>query len=152
MCVRALSYYLYQVVYISSYSDHFCQIEPDFIEYFYGEEGTVRPSIHYLPASLENITHVISYAMDAKNDHEMKDMIREANDWCKHSLSEEGLARNALQRLEAYAKALDLYRNGSWRTEWNVVKKRFKDTIDDFVDCDAWSIVDYFTFPMFAGL
>jgi hypothetical protein len=132
--------------------DTFHKIEPDFIEYFYGENGTVQPNIHYLPATLENITQVVSYAIDAKNDEQMQDMIREANNWCKHSLSEEGLAQDALLRLEAYADALDSYRNGSWRTEWKVAKKRFKDTIDDFVDCDAWSVVDWFTFPMFAGL
>ena len=112
----------------------------------------MQPNIHYLPASLENITQVVSYAMDTKNDKKMKDMILSANDWCKHSLSEEGLANDALLRLEAYANALDSYRNGSWRTEWKVVKKRFIDTIDDFVDCNAWSVVDWFTFPMFAGL
>ena len=112
----------------------------------------MQPNIHYLPASLENITQVVSYAMDTKNDKQMKDMIRSANDWCKYSLSEEGLAHDALLRLDAYANALDSYRNGSWRTEWKFAKKRFTDTIDDFVDCNAWSFIDWFTFPMFAGL
>lgn len=90
--------------------------------------------------------------MDTANDEQLNKMVQNANSWCKDSLSEEGMARDALQRLEVFGNALDMYQNGSWRTEWKVVKKRFTETIDDFVDCNAWSIVDWFTFPMFAGL
>ena len=90
--------------------------------------------------------------MDTANDEQLNKMIQNANSWCKDSLSEEGMARDALQRLEVFGNALNMYQNGSWRTEWKVVKKRFTETIDDFVDCNAWSIVDWFTFPMFAGL
>jgi len=90
--------------------------------------------------------------MDTANDEQLNKMIQNANSWCKDSLSEEGMAWDVLQRLEVFGNALDMYQNGSWRTEWKVVKKRFTETIDDFVDCNAWSIVDWFTFPMFAGL
>ena len=148
----SLSVFAFELLLICWPSRYTSKIEPDFIEYFYSEGGTVKPNIHYLSASLDNITQVVSFAMDAKNDVQMKEMIQSANTWCKLSLSKEGMARDSLLRLEELRKALDLYQHGSWREEWKIVKKRFMDTIDDFVDCDAWSIVDWFTIPMFAGL
>ena len=40
----------------------------------------------------------------------------------------------------------------NWKNDWKKVKQRFTDTIDDLVDCNAWSIIDYFTYSVFAGL
>ena len=128
------------------------QIEPDFVEHFYDEGGDVRPMVHYLPASLDNITDVVAYAVDEENDVEMRAMVASANAWCKGALTEEGLANDAIRRLGTYKRALDSYDGGSWVEEWRRVRQRFAETVDDLVDCDAWSFVDWFTLPMFAGL
>ena len=111
----------------------------------------MKPMVHYVPASLDNITEVVSYVTDETNDERMREMVKSANSWCKASLSEEGLARDATQQLGVYKSALDAH-DGSWNEEWKRVKRRFADTVDDLVECNAWSVVDPFTFPMFAGL
>lgn len=129
------------------------KIEPDFIEYFYSDiGGNVKPNEHYLPASLDNITNVVRYVMDAKNENEMKSIVKSANNWCAQSLSEEGLANDTILQLGVYKKALDDMYENDWKNDWKKVKQRFTNTIDDLVDCNAWSIIDYFTYPIFAGL
>jgi hypothetical protein len=120
------------------------------VEHFYDDGGDVRPMVHYLPASLDNITDVVAYAVDEENDVEMRAMVASANSWCKGALTEEGLAKDAIIRLDAYRRALDSYGNGSWVEEWKRVRLRFTETVDDLVDCDAWSFMDGFALPNFA--
>ena len=96
--------------------------------------------VHYVPASLENITQVVAYVMNKENGDEMKSIVKSANSWCKGALSEEGLANGAIRQLEVYKKALDEY--GGWREEWRGVKQRFDDTIGDLVECDTWNYMD----------
>lgn len=105
---------------------------------------------HYVPASLNNITKVVEYVMDTANENEMKSIVREANNWCAKKLSAKGLARDSIVQLQTYKKALDTYANMD--DDWNKVFQRFNDTLDDLVDCKAWSIIDWFLFPMFMGL
>lgn len=128
------------------------KIDPDFVEHFYDIGGEVRPMVHYLPASLDNITNVVKYAMDERNDNELRRMIQAANIWCKGAMSEEGLATDSLRRLDKYRQVLDSYNGGSWIDEWKRVRRQYMQTIDDLVDCDAWSVIDWFTWPMFIGL
>lgn len=106
--------------------------------------------IHYVPASLDNITEVVEYVMDTANENEMKSIVNAADKWCAKSLSAKGLARDSLVQLQTYKKALDSYSNMD--DDWNKVFQRFSDTFDDLVDCNAWSIIDWFLFPMFMGL
>lgn len=108
--------------------------------------------VHYIPASLENITEVVAYVVDEKNEEQMKEVVRSANSWCKRALSEEGLAKGSILQLGAYKEALDSHDGGSLTREWKKMKQRYTSTLDDLVDCDAWSVVDWFTSPMFAGL
>lgn len=128
------------------------KIDPDFVEHFYDNGGEVRPMVHYLPASLDNITNVVKYAMDERNDHEMRKMVQAANLWCKGAMSEEGLAKDSLRRLDKYRQVLNSYNGGSWMEEWKRVRRRYMQTVDDLVDCNAWSVIDWFTWPMFMGL
>eukprot|EP00571_Detonula_confervacea_P009091 CAMPEP_0172316966 /NCGR_PEP_ID=MMETSP1058-20130122/30145_1 /TAXON_ID=83371 /ORGANISM="Detonula confervacea, Strain CCMP 353" /LENGTH=461 /DNA_ID=CAMNT_0013031409 /DNA_START=229 /DNA_END=1611 /DNA_ORIENTATION=- len=117
------------------------KVEPDFIEYFYDDVGDVKPMVHYVPASLENITDVVEYVMEKKNEDQMKSIVKSANSWCKRALNEEGLATGAILQLEAYKKALDSYNGNnsdSWSDEWRHVKQQFDNTIGDLVDCNVW--------------
>eukprot|EP00970_Alexandrium_tamarense_P006145 scaffold1033_cov205-Alexandrium_tamarense.AAC.4 len=117
-------------------------------EYFYED---IQPNVHYIAASLDNLTETVAYVMDKRNEEEMQQMIKSANNWCKKSLSEEGLAKDSLIQLDRYRQALDDY-DMNWSKEWMGVRKQFTETIDDLVDCDAWSFVDVFANPSFAGL
>ena len=53
----------------------------DYIEYFYSNGGDVQPMIHYIPASLANITEEVAYVMDKKNEGQMKAIVKLANSW-----------------------------------------------------------------------
>lgn len=107
--------------------------------------------MHYIAASLDNLTETVAYVIDKRNEEEMQQMIKSANNWCKKSLSEEGLAKDSLIQLDRYRQALDDY-DMNWSKEWMGMRKQFTETIDDLVDCDAWSFVDVFANPSFAGL
>merc|ERR1712238_25791 len=45
------------------------KVDPDYIEHFYVD---LKPMVHYVPASLENITEVTEYVLDRKNRLEMR--------------------------------------------------------------------------------
>ena len=112
--------------------------------------------VHYVPASLENLTEVVKYVMDEDNEEEMKTMVESANAWCAGSLSEEGLARDSIMQLERYEAALDAHganRSSSWRQEWKRARRKFDDSgVDRLVECNPWNVIDAFTFPVFNGL
>lgn len=103
-----------------------------------------------MPASLENITDVVSDVIDSKNEEQMKAIIKSANSWCKKELSEDSMIRASIAQLGEYRRALDS--SGSWSTEWQRVKQQFTGTIDDFVDCNAWSFIDWFFYPSLRNL
>jgi hypothetical protein len=107
------------------------QIDPDYVEYFYDD---LTPNIHYVPASLENITEVARYVVDPKNDEEMRNVVKAANSWCKRTVTEEVLIRDEMFQLEAYESALDAYgERNNWIDEWR--EFMMAGFIDDLVDC-----------------
>ena len=57
-------------------------MDPDYIEYFYSDGGDVYPMIHYSPASLANITEVVTCVKDEKNKGQKKAIVKLANPWC----------------------------------------------------------------------
>lgn len=116
------------------------QIDPDFIEYFYKD---LQPMVHYIPATLQNITQAVQYAIDKDNEHQVQSMIQAANSWCQETLIEPSYVEDAMAQLDEYQKALEDMKDETWREEWKSVKKRFTESIDDFVDCDVRNIVSY---------
>eukprot|EP01082_Thalassiosira_pseudonana_P012692 g11429.t1 g11429 contig5:826938-828536(+) len=110
------------------------KIEPDYIEYFYDD---LRPNVHYLPASLDNVTDVTAYAMNEMNNKQMKDMVASANSWCKRTLTEGVLITDAMFQLDEYEASLEIYadNHGSWLDEWRLAMKRFSRGNDDLVEC-----------------
>jgi uncharacterized protein (DUF2384 family) len=92
------------------------QITPDYTEYFYDE---LRPNVHYIPASLDNITEVARYIVDKANESEMKNVVKAARSWCKRKMTKDAIAADVMTRLEMYFKALDAYREQEDWKEWN---------------------------------
>mmetsp|Transcript_6123 Transcript_6123/g.13408 ORF Transcript_6123/g.13408 Transcript_6123/m.13408 type:complete len:366 (-) Transcript_6123:182-1279(-) len=112
------------------------KIDPDWMEYFYED---LQPMVHYVPASLENVTDVVAYVMDDKNDGEMKEMVQRANEWCARTNTGEQLPKEALMRLREYERVIHTkYNNSSWSEEWEGVQERsLKYVGDDLVDCNV---------------
>jgi len=115
------------------------KIDPDFIEYFYKD---LQPMVHYIPATLQNLTQAVEYAIDKDNERQVQSMIKAANAWCQDTLIEPSFVEDAMTQLVEYQKALEDI-DESWREEWKSVKKRFTETLDDFVDCDDRNVVSY---------
>ncbi len=85
---------------------NFIQIEPDYIEYFYHE---LQPMVHFVPASLENLTQVAAYVLDRQNDEEMRSIVDSANSWCRAKMIKESLAKDMMSQIEAYETMLNDY-------------------------------------------
>lgn len=95
------------------------EIDPDFVEYFYTE---LRPYVHYIPASLSNISDVARYVLNKTNEIEMKNVIRAANSWCRKRLTKKSIINDAMIQLEKYFAALDVYKEQeNWHDDWSDV-------------------------------
>ena len=100
--------------------------------------------VHYIPATLQNITQAVKYAIDKDNEQQVQSMIDAANSWCQETLIEPSFVNDAMTQLSKYEKALAGMEDDLWRDEWKRVKRRFTSSINDFVDCDARNINSYF--------
>jgi hypothetical protein len=100
------------------------KISPDFVDQYAHE---LVPNVHYVPASLDNITQVVENIMDPRNDGKMRRVVKEANNWCRLHLSKESLAIKAMHALEMYRDALERYGVDAWESP----------ILDDLVECDV---------------
>jgi hypothetical protein len=86
------------------------KIQPDFIEQSYNE---LQPRVHYIPASIGNITEVVKYALNAEYEQEMQQVVKRANEWCGAYMTADALASAAVKTLENYLNMLHDY-DSSW--------------------------------------
>ena len=82
------------------------KIQPDFIEQSYKE---LQPFVHYIPATISNLTVTVDNILDVRNDSEMKETILNANEWCRKSMNRKALADAAVDALEHYQVLLAKY-------------------------------------------
>jgi hypothetical protein len=109
------------------------KIDPDYVDYFYED---LIPNLHFIPASLQNMTEVARYVVDPNNDDEMKNVVKAANSWCKRTVTEEVLVRDEMFQLEAYESALDAYEERNrWIDDWRLF--RTSDAMNDLVKCNV---------------
>ena len=72
--------------------------------------------MHYVPASLGNITEVVTYVLDEDNVAEMKCIVRSANTWCSQKMTKEQLVVEAMLGLKMYEEAVrENVQNGTIR-------------------------------------
>ena len=97
------------------------------------------PNVHYIPASLENITKVAEYALDDDNDTEIRRIVRRANEWCDGSRSLESLANRAVDALDEFRSALTGYYGGGGRRSWmeGLEAGSAIDHMDELVVCNV---------------
>ena len=86
--------------------DALVQFEPDWVEYFFED---LEPMVHYVPASIDNVTEVAVYVLDEKNEDEMKNIVHNANTWCGKTITEERMAKDAMSQLEKYHVAFQAF-------------------------------------------
>lgn len=69
----------------------------------------LSPNIHYIPATIDNLTDVVERVLDEDNEPAMKQIVVNANKWCQTSMTAEALADSALVALENYIEMLKRY-------------------------------------------
>ncbi len=99
--------------------------------------------VHYMPATLQNLTQTVQYATAKANENEMRAMVQNANAWCQKTLIEPKFVDDSLMQLELYQEALNAMDTG-WREQWEIVMEKFTSTIDDLVECDVKNFMSYF--------
>ncbi len=113
------------------YNSVIIKIEPDFVESNFEE---LEPGVHYLPATVNNITQVAELVMDEDNDADMQQIVANANAWCKENMSREKMARCAIEAIEKYRVLLNDY-DEHWHEEWP--SKKVLNDMDDLVECNV---------------
>jgi hypothetical protein len=131
MCVGVHDgrYLIYWMTLTKAVLFHF-QIDPDYIEYFYHE---LQPMVHYVPASLENLTTVAAYVLDQKNEVEMRDMVHSANSWCRTKMIKDRLVKDMMSQLDKYEVMLSEYLHKK-----NIADEELASSLrqyDDFTPC-----------------
>jgi len=101
------------------------------VEYFYDE---LQPYVHYVPASLDNLTQVAEYVLDKKNENEMQNITRSANAWCQRKMTSRRMAKDMLQQLKKYETELKVYMK-----QHNINQTEFMESIEDadLVNCNV---------------
>ena len=106
------------------------KIQPDFVESFYNE---VKPNVHYIPASLTNLTQVVRHVLDDKNEIQMKHIVDNANGWCQRTKNIESLTQRALNAVSEYQAALEQYQ---YHPGGDILSDAVDlDMIDDMIEC-----------------
>jgi hypothetical protein len=93
----------------------------------------LHPNVHYIPASLDNITEVARYVVDKANESEMKTVINATHLWCKRKMTKDAIVDDAMTQLHAYFEALDVYKEQVDWKEWNSFIS--SDPFRDLVEC-----------------
>lgn len=113
------------------YNSVVIKVEPAFVESNFQE---LVSGVHYLPATLNNISQVAEFIMDGDNDADMQQIVANANAWCKENMIREKMATSAIKAIEEYHVLLNGY-DEHWHEEWH--SSKVLRGIDDLVECDV---------------
>ncbi len=107
------------------------KIEPRWVEYFWDQ---LIPMVHYVPASLENLTQVVSYVVDEANEQEMIQIVNNANNWCKKTNTRQQILSALLKQLKKFEHEIE----SLWTTHhpgWNDLASNIARDNSTFVRC-----------------
>ena len=65
--------------------------------------------VHFVPASLENLTQVAAYVLDRQNDEEMRGIVDSANSWRRTKMIKKKMAKDMMSQIDAYETMLSDY-------------------------------------------
>jgi Glycosyl transferase family 90 len=74
---------------------------------------------HYIPVqnSLEDLEKKAQFTVDPANEHILKEIVYNANQWCSEHLLQDRLAHDQIELWEKYVKLLNKNDDG-WQTAW----------------------------------
>jgi len=97
-------------------------VEPSHVDYFQTE---LEPWVHYIPVKgdLSDLYEIAEYAVSEQNDEAVKQIIRNANQWCLSRLNTESLIHDMADIWDRYASLLHQDDGKtSWGGEWTRAK------------------------------
>jgi len=106
------------------------KIIPEYIEYFYTD---LIPNVHYMSATLANLTTVVKYVLDSTNTNEMQNVVLEANKWCSRSMTHDSLVGDMLTQIVQYENEYNNYMKKMMITTSELGTTIISST--DFVEC-----------------
>lgn len=83
-------------------------LDEDYEEYFMAD---LEPNVHFIPASLENFTSVAAHYMNPAKDAFLRQIVQNANAFCKERFTEDRLNLDFLTILNSYVETLNQYTN-----------------------------------------
>ena len=104
------------------------KIEAHFVEEYYTD---LLPNVHYVPASLDNLTSVVQHVVAEENEAEMKSIIMSANTWCEKSTTRQSLSKESISVLARYQAEVHRVERGLQSSE-SILHQ-----IDDLVECSV---------------
>ena len=90
------------------------KIEPKFVDY---NMKTFTPWVHYVPAfANSSLIDTVEYVVAPENEVKMKEIIGNAQEWCRAKLVREELMNDWMDIISGYVDELD--KQGGWVQEW----------------------------------
>ena len=86
--------------------------------------------MHYLPASIDNLTQVVEYVMEDGNDTEMEGIVEKANEWCRSNRGKEWFALKATIEVP-WNDMMDIQENID-----NATEKEMEDKLKNMTELD----------------
>jgi Glycosyl transferase family 90 len=105
------------------------KVEPTWVDMLYfkkqrDDQSQLEPWKHYIPAKadLSDLFEKASFVLDPANDEFLKNMIGEANTWCRNNLVKRSIDSAILDTFERYVELIDIG-NPDWRKQqWRSAK------------------------------
>jgi hypothetical protein len=112
------------------------KIIPEYIEYFYID---LVPNIHYISATISNLTRAVTYVLDSANTNEMQNVVLEANKWCARSMTHDSLVHDMINQIDQYEIEYNRYIMKITNTSSSELLETTATVIPttDFVDCSV---------------
>lgn len=100
------------------------KVEPSFVEYLYKDLIAWK---HFVPvkADFSDLVEISAYILDPSNEHVVRSIISDANEWCRASMIQAKLVNDTCDILENYVGILDKA-DAFWMETWSNASKEIK--------------------------
>jgi hypothetical protein len=99
------------------YNSVVVKVDPDFVDYFHLKD--LQPWKHYVPvkSDLSDLVEQAAFVTDPANDEAVREIVANANDWCRRRMVWTSIADDVLDIWDAYVRLLG-QADAEWTEEW----------------------------------
>jgi Glycosyl transferase family 90 len=101
------------------YNSVVLKVEPHYVDYFHFRD--LQPYVHYVPVhyNLSDLVAQTAWTLDPANQAAVQEIVRHANQWCRHRMVWSSIAEDYLDILEEYTTFLNQAQPNFSRPESN---------------------------------